>query len=298
MSIARDSQARWGSSSEAGGSPYAELEGWASIAEHVMAEAAVRVVAEVLEPTGRAALLTEAAQELAALVAAAAADALRAGRATLVREGREAAEERAAQAAAEAEETQGRLDGLRGDCAALQSALGDAAACLDAVEENDGGLSLPELAARVCGRLLESEERAGLLRGRLAQLEGSPVTGAVTEGGSPQPAYERLLPAMAVSAVSATLLRVRAQVRELREPSQGPSPGRAAYFPPHLSGVTPPRRPPGGYDDDAGPRWTWASSDGAGGSPSPAPAPTAWRDRMSELQSELRGLRRELGAPE
>lgn len=310
-----------------------ELGGWASVAEALLLDCARAALVDVAEPTARARVAADYAAGLTSLVHARLCDAAAQHRAAVQEERRSDAlagqlriaaqeaeaqqvaltAERAARAAAEAEASRLAVElvSVREECEALRA---ERVAVWGAVREASAAAGLHSGA----GASVEEHVRAlgEWVRHAEAALSHEEVPALVT-----RPSYRRVLPAAPLNPVTASLLRVKAQVQQMREPSvmqlqeavgarravreepaspATPSPrvrATTAAAAAAASATTPTPLPVHralGRSSSFTPRRT---ANGAGDAPrdDDLVASPPWRTHMAKLQAELQGLRRDLG---
>ncbi|CAJ1985854.1 hypothetical protein conserved [Leishmania donovani] len=319
-----------------------ELGGWASVAEALLGECACAALVDVAEPSARARLVVEYADSLVALVRIHAADvaALQCRAAT--------AEEKRSDALAH------QLHAVVQECETMRSNLGSERTSRAALEEESRRL-LNELlitqeerdalraertalwcavreaqavAGVTCAAKATMEEHVRVLcewvRSAQAELtSAAALMGATTPlpvAVAPyQPArllYRRILPTTPMNPVTASLLRVKEQVQQMREPSVAELQLAVGMYRHRGDEAAAPLTP--------SPRARAATVTAAVSTPAPllvnrslgrsrsctphrstngsatqreedVVASPPWRTRMMKLQEELKGLRRELG---
>ncbi|KAK7198324.1 hypothetical protein NESM_000790500 [Novymonas esmeraldas] len=215
-----------------------ELCGWASVAEALLLDCACTGLVEAAEPTARAHIVADHAAAVAALVHAhAAAVSARLRRAA-------AAEERRSDAIADqlcaAEQ---RCEAISGALAAEQAARAALEDDVVALQEERAALQAERSAVWrgvreahaaaniICPVSASIEDHVGALTtwARSADAALRRVLAETQSGSAPlsppppppptRPTYRRLLPAVPPNAVTASLLRVKEQVQQMREPS-------------------------------------------------------------------------------
>lgn len=338
-----------------------EMEGWASVAEALLHDCARVTIIDVAEPSARQALEAEHTASLARVVhehlSALSAlhqrevahesrlhdDVLReldtltqecdslAEQLVAERTARAALEEETSATTAELQAVETEREALQAERAAVWQML--RAALMSAPPHRRSAVSpanatLEDHVRHLCARLKDAEDEVERLHAAAAeppavQLDEAPQSVFT----SPRAAYRRILPAAPLNPVTASLLRVKEQVQQLREPSvtqlqqavgayrplreesmaaaaaaatTPPARTRAAQTPMSATtatstGVTPPPVDRSlGLSRSYTPLRSTASvvrsGDGAGGAASPP-----WRTHMAKLQAELKGLRRDLG---
>ncbi|KAG5507832.1 hypothetical protein JIQ42_07122 [Leishmania sp. Namibia] len=316
-----------------------ELRGWTSVAEALLLECARTTLADIEEPSARTRLVAEYTDSLAALVQAQMADLVTPQRrATTAEEKRSDAlahqlhaavqecervdasltSERAYRTALEEGSrrlldellnTQEERDALRAERTAVWCAVREAHAVTGIT--CDSMATMEEHIRALCGWVRKAEAALA----STAALMG-PTNLLPTEVAPYQPvcpSYRRILPITPMSPVTASLLRVKEQVQQMREPSVaqlqlavGMYPSRrgeaaASLTPPTRTGTTTTTMSAPtsisvnrllGRSRSCTPR---RSTNDSAAQQEDAVASPAWRTRIAKLQEELKGLRRDLG---
>ncbi|CBZ23245.1 conserved hypothetical protein [Leishmania mexicana MHOM/GT/2001/U1103] len=319
-----------------------ELGGWASVAEALLVECACAALVDVSEPSARARLVVEYADSLVALAHTHAADtaALQRRAATAEAKRSDALTHQLHAAVQECETAGANLDSERTSRAALEEESRRLLDELLTTQEEREALRAERtavwcavreahaVAGITCAAKATVEEHARALcewvRSAQAELASPP---ALVEATTPlpvtvapyQPArllYRRILPTTPMNPVTASLLRVKEQVQQMREPSVAELQRAVGMYRHRGDEAAAPLTP--------SPQTRAATATATVSTPAPLPvnrslgrprsctphrstnssaakreedvvASPPWRTRMMKLQEELKGLRRELG---
>ncbi|CAC14468.1 conserved hypothetical protein [Leishmania major strain Friedlin] len=319
-----------------------ELSGWASVAEALLGECACAALVDVAEPSARARLVVEYADSLVALVHMHAADvAALQLRAATAEEKRSDALARQLRAAVQECETMGsNLDSERTSRAALEEESRRLLNELLITQEEREALRAERtavwcavreahaVAGVTCAAKATMEEHVRVLSEWVRSAQAALTSATALMGTTTplpvtvtpyQPArllYRRVLPTTPMNPVTASLLRVKEQVQQMREPSVAELQLAVGMYRHRGDEAAAPLTP--------SPRTRAATATATVLTPAPLPvnrslgrsrsctphrstngsatqrevdvvASPPWRTRMMKLQEELKGLRRELG---
>ncbi|KAG5511615.1 hypothetical protein JKF63_07211 [Porcisia hertigi] len=310
-----------------------ELSGWASVAEALLAMCARTALVEAEEPTARARLVVESADSLAAIVQAhvIGVAALQRRAAAMEDQRSDALAQQLRASHQECQAMNGDLVSQRASCSALEEELHRLSNELQLAQHERGVLQeerkavwcAVQEAQAVVGITCPAEatigEHVGALCAWVKKAEtAAPSLVAVAPHHPARLSYNRILPATPVNPVTASLLRVKEQVEQMREPSQEklkmtvgmsrpwrdkattpqtPSPRARAVMATATATVSTPT--PLTVDRSLG-RFRFSTPHrSTGGSATQreddAAASPPWLTHMMKLQKELKDLRRDLG---